>query len=279
VGQGSSNLIEFPAGKRALIDGGGPSSPRFNTGESVIAPFLWRKGITTIDSVVITHPDSDHFNGLPFIIKHFDPKILWINGSIGHGPGYTELLRLAQKLHIALCIPDKNAPLLTGGGSTLSLITNPLMARHHASNGATGKQEESISSNDSGIIVKFTDHYFSALFPGDISKRVEQLLVQHPKTLSADVLLSPHHGSATSNSTVFLQAVRPSYLIVSSGYRKKGIFPAWNLKEKSKKLGSKMLTTALSGCIVVTTDGVKFSVATGDGIANMKKIAVRVAAK
>ncbi len=279
VGQGSANLIEFPAGKRVLIDGGGPSSPRFNTGESVIAPFLWKKGITTIDSVIITHPDSDHFNGLPFIIKHFDPKTLWVNGSTGHNPGYTDLLRLAKRLHVPLRIPGPKTQLLSGGGSILASITNPLMAKQHPSDGGTRRQGVHISSNDSGVIVKFTDQNFSALFPGDISKQVERLLVLQPKSLSADVLLSPHHGSTTSNSTVFLQTVHPAYLIVSSGYRKQGIFPAWNLKEKTKKLGIKMLTTALSGSIVVTTDGIKFSIATGDGIANMKKIAVRLAAK
>jgi len=279
VGQGSANLIEFPAGKRALIDGGGPSSPKFNTGEAVIGPFLWRKGITTIDSVIITHPDADHYNGLPFIVKHFHPTTLWINGSPGHDPDYTKLLRLAKKLQVTVRVPEKKDLLLSGGNSTLIAIPNPLTTDNGKNSRNKFYENARISSNDAGLIIKFTDHNFSALFPGDISKRVEQRLIKQPKRLLADVLLSPHHGSATSNSTGFLKAVHPALLLVSAGYRKRGIFPARNLKERTYRLGIKMMTTAFSGCVVITSNGRKFSVAAGDGISGVTQITTGIIAR
>lgn len=268
VGQGSSALIEFPMGKTVLIDGGGPMSPRFNIGEQVIAPFLWKKGVTTINSVIITHPDSDHFNGLPFIIKHFNPTTIWINGSPGHDSGYFDLLQLAQRLKIPVETPKGDELLESGGKALLTTIVNPLTGNKAADSagGAT------VSSNDGGLILKFTDGNFGALFPGDISRRVEKLLILQPQKLQAEVLLSPHHGSSTSNSAAFLQTVHPTFLIVSASYRKKGIFPATELEEKSKYFGIKMLTTASSGCVVITTDGEKYWVAQGDGLLNNRRL-------
>ncbi len=273
VGQGSSTLIEFPKGKTALIDGGGPISPRFNIGEQVIAPFLWKKGVTTIDSVIITHPDSDHYNGLPFIMRHFNPTTIWINGSPGHDSGYFDLLQLAKRLKIPIVTPNGDEQLESGGKAFLTTIVNPLTGNKAADSagGAT------VSSNDGGLVLKFTDGDFGALFPGDISKRVEKLLVLQPQKLQAEVLLSPHHGSSTSNSAAFLQTVHPAFLIVSASYRKKGVFPTPELEEKARSFGIKMLTTASSGCVVVTTDGKKYWVVQGDGLSNNHMIAKNLA--
>jgi len=266
VGQGSANLIEFPTGKRALIDGGGPSSPKFDIGEQIISRFLWKKGITSIDSIIITHADADHYNGLPFIIRHFSPKSLWINGSPGHDPNYTKLLNIARDLQLAIHVSKGNDRCLSVEGAKLSIIANPLLVNLRKTDRNRILASSRLSENEKGLIIKFTDHRFAALFPGDIDKRVEKLLVMKSENISADVLLSPHHGSSTSNSEDFLRTVDPDFLIVSAGRRKKGIFPARDLKEKSQRLGIQMLTTALSGCVVITTDGTRFSVATGDGI-------------
>ena len=264
VGQGSAGLLELPSGKRALIDCGGQASPGFNTGEQVVGPFLWKKGFTGINAVIITHPDADHYNGLPFILEHFRPDTLWINGAAGHDPGYTELLGLAKNLKIPIKTPAGDEVLLQAEGAEVSVIENPLVR--------TG-QEGTASVNDRGLIVKFTDGTFSAIFPGDISKRVEGLLVaDRPERLSARVLLAPHHGSSTSNSMAFLQAVQPEFLIVSAAIARRGVFPSRDLAEKAAMCGTKMLTTAMSGCLMVTTDGRAFSLAAGNGIVPDERI-------
>ncbi len=258
VGQGSANLLELPAGKRALIDCGGQASPGYNIGEQVVGPFLWKKGFTRINDVIISHPDADHFNGLPFILEHFRPDTLWITGSAGHDPGYTELLGLAKKLKIPIKTPAGDEVLLRAEGAEISVIENPLVR--------TG-QENTGFVNERGLIVKFTDGRFSIIFPGDISKRVEALLVSdRPERLKARILLSPHHGSSTSNSLAFLQAVQPEFLIVSAGIVHKGVFPSRDLAETAAMCGTTKLTTALSGCIMVTTDGRKAAVASGNGL-------------
>jgi competence protein ComEC len=265
VGQGSANLLELPAGKRALIDCGGQASPGYNVGEQVVGPFLWKKGFTGINAVIITHPDADHFNGLPFILEHFRPDTLWINGSAGHDQGYTELLNLAHNLKIPIKTPAGDEVLLRAERAAVSVIENPLVQ--------TG-QEGAGFVNERGLIVKFTEGRFSIVFPGDISKRVEALLVSdRPGRLKAQVLLSPHHGSSTSNSRAFLQAVQPEFLIVSAGIARKGIFPSRDLAETAAMCGTTLLTTSLSGCIMVTTDGRRAAIASGNGLVMDRLIA------
>jgi competence protein ComEC len=273
VGQGSAVLLELPGGKRALVDGGGPTSPKFNTGEKVIGPFLWKKGITKIDSVIITHPDADHYNGVPFILEHFRPESLWINGSAGHDQGYADLLDLARKREIPLRTPVGDELLLKAGKAEISVIENPVVKTGGSEDHVTSARDDLNSINDSGLIVRFTDGRLTAVLPGDISKRVEALLLNNPpERLKSQVLLSPHHGSSTSNSAAFLEMVHPEYLIVSAGYAHDGVFPARGLAGKAGAYGIKMLTTAQVGCIVVSSNSRGFSVATGNGISMEKQI-------
>jgi competence protein ComEC len=79
VGQGSSALLEFPGGRTMLVDGGGYADPRaFDMGRRVIAPFLLRRKILTVDFLVLSHPSSDHMNGLRYVVEQFQPRtFIW----------------------------------------------------------------------------------------------------------------------------------------------------------------------------------------------------------
>jgi len=157
-----------------LIDGGGSSSEKFNVGESIIAPYLWSRGIIRLESVVITHPDSDHFNGIPFILKRFKPSTLWINGSDGHDQEYDDLLSLAKDLNIEIKTPLKNQILLVENNAVLETLFNPFLDGEYLREGSR------INSNDRSLILKFTSpgKNLSCLFPGDISKRVEREVIE-----------------------------------------------------------------------------------------------------
>ena len=83
VGQGSSTLLELPGGYCILEDGGGfYDNSVFDMGARVIAPFLWRKKIKTVDTLILSHPNSDHLNGLTYITRHFNVKRVWTNGCL-----------------------------------------------------------------------------------------------------------------------------------------------------------------------------------------------------
>ena len=113
VGQGDSILIEFPKGKRMLIDGGGLYDDRFDTGKNVIAPFLWNKKIRKIDYLVLTHPDPDHLKGLNFIASHFSIGQFWESGYRANSEPYWQLEETLSK--------DTSLFFLTGAKTSCSL--------------------------------------------------------------------------------------------------------------------------------------------------------------
>ncbi|MBW2201179.1 MAG: DNA internalization-related competence protein ComEC/Rec2, partial [Deltaproteobacteria bacterium] len=89
VGQGNSALLEMPGGACLLIDGGGFSdNSAFDVGARIIAPLLWRKKIKTVDTLILSHPNSDHLNGLLYIAEHFNVKRLWSNNEAANTRGY-----------------------------------------------------------------------------------------------------------------------------------------------------------------------------------------------
>lgn len=239
VGQGSSTLLEYPSGFRILIDGGGSSFARTTVGERVIAPFLWKKGIRKIDAIAITHPDADHYNGLGFIIKHFSPRTLWVRDTSGHDDNFRSLIQLAKKNRVSVSIPEKGQYLVEGSESIKCVVNS------------SDRQDSATESRNSGIVLKARSRRLSVLFPGDIGRNKEQELVTKGYGLKADILLAPHHGSITSNSSQFLAAVSPRYLLVSAGRSSKGYFPHKGLAKECDIQQIDLFTTADQGTLKV----------------------------
>lgn len=85
VGQGDATVIEFPGSHVMVIDGGGFLSQTFDSGEAILAPFLWQKKIGRVDTLVLTHPHLDHYGGLAFLARHFGVTSFWSNGRQSKG--------------------------------------------------------------------------------------------------------------------------------------------------------------------------------------------------
>jgi competence protein ComEC len=242
VGQGSSTFLQIPAGKRVLIDGGNSSyRPEFNPGEHIIAPFLWHKGIKKLDAIIITHADADHYNGVPFLLQHFRPETLWVNELTGHDDAWRQMLALADRLHIQVKIPQPGEHLIKSEEATLINLGNPI-------------ENSSFQSNDRSLILRFEDRTLSCLFVGDISQNIEKQLVASNLPLQAKLLLSPHHGSSTSNSESFLKNVSPQTIVVSAGRFRPDHFPATEVRQRCAEMGIKLLTTASHGAITCSED-------------------------
>jgi competence protein ComEC len=248
VGQGSATFLEYPSGFRVLIDGGGSSFATTTVGERVIAPFLWAKGIRQIDAIIITHPDADHYNGLGFIVKHFSPKTLWIRDRDGHDSQFKRLIQLAENHRVSIRIPERGA-LLTEGSEFLGCVAN-ISSWGNETNSTESHPEARIKGNN-GLVLKACALRFCALFPGDIGRSSEHTLVDQGFDLNADVLLAPHHGSITSNSSRFLAAVSPHYLLVSAGRSTKGYFPHQGLAKECETQQITLFTTSGQGTLEV----------------------------
>jgi competence protein ComEC len=243
VGQGSSVLLELPEGRTALIDGGGYRSEQFDPGEQLIAPYLWRRGINRLDSLVISHPHADHYNGLSFVLEHFHPRVIWVNGRPGIEADYRHLLAQAAALGITVRVP--------AAGESLEAEENfrlRNLADFHL-------KDSRGNPNGDSLVLRLDSGKISFLFPGDIDREMEGRLVAAGKKLDADVLLAAHHGSSGSNGPRLLAAVSPRYLAVSVGpfgpmyAAAERRLPAW------RRQGITPLTTATCGSIVFTTDG------------------------
>lgn len=264
VAHGSSTHIMLPEGKDILIDGGGPASDRFNVGERLIAPYLWKNRISRIDEVIISHPHADHYNGLYFIFKRFKPRILWVNGQPDHVPGYDQLLELARQLGTTINICRPGSVVCESGNAALFCIANPLQegASSLVNNSRPDNGSNSTQFNSTSLVLKFVHNNkknqkgISFLFTGDISQEEEEkLLVTNKNEIDADILLAPHHGSGTSGSWNFLEAVSPDYIVISSGKSTRLQLAATHFEKFCRHSGAKLMTTAQNGTISFTVTG------------------------
>ena len=261
VGHGSAVLLQLPRNKNILIDGGGARSDRFNIGERIIAPFLWKNKISRLEGLVITHPHADHYNGLPFILNRFRPKVLWINGDRGTDYSYLQLLDQAEQLGIETRVPASDMLLFENGTAQLRNIRMTDVAGNKSPmRNALLPDTEYNNPNNRSLVLRLDTAVFSYLFPGDINRHMEKKLISEAHWLKADVLLSPHHGSSSSNSPEFLSHVDPSYLVISAGRHKRFQFPDYSLPASREATGIQVYTTAKDGTVTFSGNGRDVSV-------------------
>jgi competence protein ComEC len=253
VGHGSSTLLQLPHNKNILIDGGGAGNENFDIGERVIGPFLWNRKLNHLDAVVISHPHADHYNGLPFILTHFHPKELWVNGMTGHDPEYQELLNLADQLNITIKIPKTDEMLFQNGNTRLQCVHNGVPAKFSANRMLLSSQDQRSITNDMSLVLRLETDDYSFLFPADISATMANTLVSERRNIKADILLAPHHGSRSSMSLDFIETVSPKYIAISAGRNNPFNFPDKSIFDMQQK-GIQVLTTGRDGTLMFTVE-------------------------
>ena len=256
VGQGNAALLELPGGYTALIDGGGFSDNSvFDVGARVVAPFLWRNKIRTIDALILSHPNSDHLNGLIFIAQHFNVKTIWTNGESKTTLGYKRFKKIIAEKHLYLAdfkqLPRKR---LINGVEFLFLYP-PADFLDQKRAGQKWR-----NANNNSLVIKVSFGRVSFLFPGDITAKAEKELVRlSGADLASDVLLVPHHGSRSSSSRSFLSKVKPDVAVISAGWKNRFRFPHSTVLEAYQERGCRILRTDRNGAIMLTTDGNRLS--------------------
>jgi competence protein ComEC len=256
VGHGDSILIEFPKGKKMLMDGGGLYEDRFDTGKNVIAPFLWQKKIRRIDTLVLTHPDPDHVKGLNFIASQFSIGQFWENGFETQSEPYLRLKEtLRQKQIKTQSLNDETLPRIINGVE-ISVLNPP------AWNAVPRKVPNASDLNNSSLVLKLRFKNVSVLLAGDIEKETEGWMLRKGYPLRADLIKVPHHGSSSSSSPLFLEKVKPMYAVVSVGERNIARLPHPEVLKRYERLGTEIFRTDKHGAITVVTDGKDIEVKT-----------------
>lgn len=206
VGQGDSILVVAPDGATMLIDAGGSLSPapsEFDFGEDVVSPYLWWRGLDRLDVVALTHAHADHIGGMAGVIDNFRPRELWL-GIDPETPALDHVLAVASADHVKLKRHTAGDTLQWHG--TEIRVLSPPPDYHPAAR----------PKNDDSLTLLISYRHTSALLAGDIEKKMESFVAgESPR---ADVLKVAHHGSATSSTPEFLDAVKPRFAAISVGW-------------------------------------------------------------
>ena len=237
VGQGDSILVQSPNGKNMLIDGGASSS-----GERVVE-FLRSKGVQQLDYVVATNLDADHIGGLKSVLSSI--KIYNFIGSnkIITMQSYSDINSLINAKNIDFIVPS------TGDKITLDSAVDITVLN-------TG--EGTWDSRKASIVLKITYGSISYLLTGDADTGAEREMMSK-YNVKADVMKAGNHGSITSSSTEFINAVQPSATIFSYGKDNAYGNPDKDVIGRFKSVGSKLYITASYSDITFTTNGKTYS--------------------
>ena len=254
VGQGNCTLITTPSNQAILIDGGGFSGrSSFDTGRLIIAPFLWKKGVHSIEYVILTHPESDHLKGLIYLFDNFSINGFIKNSDKSQSIGYDKLMRICQKKDIQIFIPTKEHRRLVAGSVELVFFMSEPQIRGQ-------------NLNDNSLVTQLRYKKFSMLFPGDVlAKRENQLVRQFGSQLKSDLMLSPHHGSQSSSTKFFLEKILPESVIISCGWHNRYGFPDKIVLKRYKDQGINVFRTDIHGAVQITSTGQQFRLETFKG--------------
>lgn len=232
VGQGNALLIET-ARHRLLYDTGPSHGPEGSgAGDRIIAPWLRARGIGRLDRLVVSHDDRDHWGGAAEIARQFDIGLLM--GSLAA----THVLR-ALPVTFEDCGRGRR---WHWDGVHFEII--------HPGPPEAGPPA---SDNSRSCVLRIRSAAGSALLTGDIERADEARLVQiyGSAGLRSDLLLVPHHGSRTSSSEAFIDAVSPTMAVVQAGWRNRYRHPAAPVLDRYRDRGVRVLRTDLDGALSI----------------------------
>jgi competence protein ComEC len=248
VGQGDSLFVAFPDGHLMLVDGGGfpplgrKRQPRLDVGEDVVSPWLWSRSIRRLDVIVATHAHEDHVLGLHAVIDNFHPRELWTGAS---PPSPVQDALLAHARRAGMRVRWMRAGETFRFGETRGMALAPV---------ADYIPADTPGNNDS-LVLRLEYGHRSFLLAGDMESPVEYRLVSDGTLRHTDVLKVGHHGSKTSSTDPFLDAVHPAFGVISDGVDNLFHHPHRQVLDRLAAHHMEVLRTDTLGLITVRTDG------------------------
>lgn len=248
VGQGDAALIVTPHGRGILVDTGGTMGENtdFDIGYRVVLPYLRHYGVVDLDYLFLTHGHQDHAGGAAGIASQIPIKNIILSRE-NYTQAVANLLQMApHSIHIAVYEGQK----IELDGVIIKVL--------HANTGMNGRQ----SRNEVSSVMQASYGKFSFLFTGDLPAQGEEEMIRSGRDISSSVLKVGHHGSKTSSTVEFLQAVAPDYAVISVGANNSFGHPHVETIQRLLAQHSKIYRTDQQGAIVFQTDGSTMTVST-----------------
>lgn len=239
VGQGDSFLVRAPNGATALIDTGRSGNVVQELGRFMVND-------RSIDLVILTHPDADHIGGFPKLLETYDVKRVLATGIQCD----TDICAEIDAKILSGDIPLTYAR--AGERITLDTETGVGIDILHPFREVAG--ETFSDKNDASIVARLTFGQSEILFTGDAPVSVEQQLIASGLLLESDILKVGHHGSDTSSSEPFLEAVDPEIALVSVGKNSYG-HPDGSILERLRAFIGRQYRTDEGGSVSLCSEG------------------------
>ncbi len=243
VGQGDAIALRTPLGRWVIVDAGGA----WNGGDaakSVVLPYLRQRG-GEIVLLATSHPHADHIGGAPRLLRSEHVGAVWDGGYVAPSTFYHDVLDAARSEHT----PWRHVSV--GDSVSIDGVSFVVLAPD-----STWMQSLR-DPNAASLILRVSFGSAAFLLTGDAEAGEEEWVLQHQRErLDADVLKVGHHGSATSSTEPFLEAVHPRVALVSVGASNTYGHPSADVLRRIEAQGAHVLRTDDEGTIVVSTDGV-----------------------
>ncbi len=236
IGQGDAFLIELPYRKGVImIDAGSRFSfedmnPTDSVYQQILRPYFYSRGIRELDSLILTHEDTDHIGSAEFIFKEMEVEQLIVSR-------YFDLSVLQKWSQIR----KKPELVLVKGGDIITVSDQQLHV--------LAPDQDRASSNENSIVVFTEFGGVSWLFTGDITKTEESVLIQNYPNLSVDVLKVAHHGSSTSTDQDFIETADPRFALIPVGVDNSYGHPTPEVLETLEKFDVEILRTDQHGAV------------------------------
>lgn len=240
VGQGDALFIESPTGTQILVDGG-PPRKILNELSRVMSPFDRH-----IDAIVITNPDADHIGGFLDVLKMYEIGTVFETDASSDSKIYQNLQIEIKNKSIPSVLVRKGMKLDVGGGAVIDVLF-------------PDRDVSAWSSNDGSVVAKLSYGSNSFMLTGDSTTVTEKIILKEntKEKLNSTILKVGHHGSRTSTSASFTEAVAPTYALISVGKNNKYGHPHRDTFDTLTKFGAKILRTDLLGTIIFSCDRIK----------------------
>jgi len=243
VGQGDATLVQVPRGHSLLVDAGGSLGGRFDVGGRVVVPALWRLGTRRLDVLVVTHPDPDHAGGATAVLRDLTPREIWEGVPVPRDELRRELLEDAVRRSVSWRQVQAGDRVMLGPATVIA---------HHPPPPDWERQKV---RNDDSLVLELRVGEVSIVLPGDAGADIERSIAGQLEPAAVRILKLAHHGSRSSSSWEFVEALRPAVAVVSAGRGNPFGHPAPAVLARFRAIGAQIFRTDEDGAVVLETDG------------------------